>query len=118
MLGGHWLVLQSVAWTRMLGEFSKQDSLPAAISKAFDGQHPCPMCLKIRAGRQQEERQPKDASLTKIERLPDLTISNRQVFLAFVPTETLGAALTAPRLPTDFIDSPPTPPPRGSRAVL
>jgi len=37
MLGGHWLVLQSVAWTRMLADFSRQDSLPAAISKTFDG---------------------------------------------------------------------------------
>jgi len=117
MLGGHWLVLQSVAWTRMLAEFSKQESLPAAISKTFDGQHPCPMCLKIRAGRQQEERQPKNAPLTKIERLPDWTV-NSQVFLDFVPAQTRGAVLAPPPLHADFIDSPPTPPPRGSLAAL
>lgn len=118
MLGGHWLVLQSVAWTRMLAEFSKQDSLPAAICKTFDGQHPCPMCLKIRAGRQQEEQQSKEAPLTKIEKLPDLTLSERQAVLSFVPAEALGVAPAVPGLHADFIESPPTPPPRGFLAVL
>ena len=118
MLGGHWLVLQSVAWTRMLADFSRQDSLSTAISKTFDGEHPCPMCCKIKAVRQQEAQREKDTPLLKIEKMPDLILDNRQSLLTFVPAETHDAVPTVPRLCADFIETPPVPPPRGSFAVL
>jgi hypothetical protein len=118
MLGGHWLVLQSVAWTRMLADFSRQDSLTTAISKTFDGEHPCPLCCKIKAGRQQEEQQEKNTPLLKIEKMPDLILDNRQSLLTFVSTEADDAVPTVPRLRADLIETPPVPPPRGSFAVL
>jgi hypothetical protein len=111
MLGGHWFVLQSVAWTRMLADFSQQDSLLVAISKTFDGEHPCPMCRKIQAGRQQEEQQEKNKPLLKIEKMPDLILDKRQSLLTFVPAEADDAVPTVPRLRADFIEFPPVPPP-------
>ena len=48
MCGGHWLVLQSVAWGRMIADFSQEDSIGTAIAKTFSGKHPCSMCLQIR----------------------------------------------------------------------
>jgi hypothetical protein len=118
MLGGHWAVLQSIAWTRMLVEFSKQDSLSIAMAKTFDGKHPCPMCLMIREGRQQEERQHKDASLIKTEKMQDFILDHRPTLFPFTPAASRDAVPTVPRLRADFVESPPTPPPRGSFAVL
>jgi hypothetical protein len=51
--GGHWLVLQSVAWTGMLLEYSQESSFGTAMQKTFDGEHPCDLCKTIQgAGKQ------------------------------------------------------------------
>lgn len=63
--GGHWAVLQSVAWTRMLVEYSKSLTLGAAISKTFSGEAPCAMCQQITKARQQEEKAPATVKVDK-----------------------------------------------------
>lgn len=45
--GGHWALLQGVAWVTMVHDFSRGDSLTQAVEKTFDGKHPCAMCKKI-----------------------------------------------------------------------
>ena len=40
-------MLQGVAWTSMVRDFSKSDSLSQAVSKTLDGRHPCSLCKKI-----------------------------------------------------------------------
>ena len=118
MLGGHWLVLQSVAWTRMLVDFSRQDSFTTAVAKTFDGEHLCPiMCRKIQAGRQAEEQQQKNTPLLKHEKMPDLILDHRQLLLTFVSNGVRDEVPTVPRLRADFIETPPVPPPRGCFAV-
>jgi hypothetical protein len=110
-LGGHWLALQSFAWARMIRDYSEQESLGVAIAKTFDGRHPCGLCLKIREGRQQESRQQKLPSLAR-DKSPDLFWDARRVTVPLPP----AAAAAAPCFPepfcAEFIDSPPTPPPR------
>jgi hypothetical protein len=118
MLNGHWLVLQSVAWTRMLVKFSEQDSLATALFKTFDGKHPCRMCLQIRQGRQQRERQHQGVPLITPGKMPDLILDDRQALPPFTPPEAREAVPFAPGLHPDFVVSPPTPPPRGSLADL
>jgi hypothetical protein len=56
--GGHWAVLQTVAWTGMVVEYSKGSSLVAALTKTFSGKAPCKMCMAIDAGKQKESRLP------------------------------------------------------------
>ena len=56
--GGHWAVLQTVAWTGMVVEYSKNSGLGAAVSKTFSGKAPCKMCRAIEAGKQKENRLP------------------------------------------------------------
>ena len=56
--GGHWAVLQSVAWAGMVVEYSKNSGLGAAVSKTFSGKAPCKMCRAIEAGKQKESRLP------------------------------------------------------------
>jgi len=112
MLGGHWVALQSVAWVRMLAEFSRTDSLSEAVEKAFDGKHPCKMCLGIREGRQQEEREQQKVPLVKTEKSPELFCDFRRIVVPFAPIAAVDAVALVPQLHPDFIDSPPSPPPR------
>ena len=56
--GGHWGVLQGIAWAKMLVEYSQTDGLRDGIVKTFDGEHPCEMCKSISKGRESEKREP------------------------------------------------------------
>jgi hypothetical protein len=54
--GLHWVALQTVAWTTMLADNLRQQSLTQAVSQTFDGQHPCCLCKAIAAGKQSEKK--------------------------------------------------------------
>ena len=54
--GGHWMVLQSVAWSAMLVQYSRSTDLVSAVEQTFDGKHPCPLCKKIARGRHDEKK--------------------------------------------------------------
>jgi hypothetical protein len=56
MLGAHWVLLQTVAWTAMLADNLHSDSFCAAVAKTFDGNHPCDICKAIAAGKQSEKK--------------------------------------------------------------
>ena len=43
--GGHYALLQTVAWTTMVNDFSRTGSLSMAVEKTFDGRHPCPLLV-------------------------------------------------------------------------
>jgi hypothetical protein len=112
MLGGHWLALQSVAWARMFADFSRTDCFREAVEKTFDGTHPCKMCVGIRKGRQQEEREQKKLPLVKTEKSPELFYDQRKAATPFARTESEDAVAFVSRLHSDFVESPPIPPPR------
>jgi hypothetical protein len=61
-IGGHWALLQSVAWTQMLVERTQAASFGEAVKTTFDGAHPCAMCKRINDGKQKEQ-QPEQALL-------------------------------------------------------
>ena len=63
--GGHWAILQGVAWATMVKDFSKSGSLTEAVGKTFDGKHPCPMCKKIASARTSEEKAPLTVKIEK-----------------------------------------------------
>jgi hypothetical protein len=56
MLGAHWALLQTVAWTTMLADNLCTQSLKEAVTETFDGSHPCPICKAIAAGKQSEKK--------------------------------------------------------------
>jgi hypothetical protein len=56
LVAGQWGVLQTLAWATMLVDYSRAESLSAAVVKTFDGHHPCALCRTVQAGRQQEHR--------------------------------------------------------------
>lgn len=63
--GGHWAVLQTVAWTGMAIEYSRDSSLAAALTKTFSGKAPCKMCKTIEAGKEKESRLPASVKADK-----------------------------------------------------
>lgn len=117
MAGGQWFVLQSIAWVRMFADYAQQGSLAMALVETLDGRHPCKMCLQIQQGRQQEARKGAKFPWLKPEKMPELCCDARPVTLR-PPPAIAGAALVA-RLDFfyDFIESPPTPPPRSAVAA-
>jgi len=56
-IGGHWAVLQTVAWATMIVDYSRDGALTEAVQKTFDGRHPCQICTEIQKSRQSEKKQ-------------------------------------------------------------
>ena len=46
-VGGHLAVLQGFAWTTMVRDFARQDSIGTALEKTLSGEHPCGLCKEI-----------------------------------------------------------------------
>ncbi len=65
-----WMVIQGVAWTTMLIQFSKDGTLIEAVEKTFDGDHPCPLCCAVKEGQAKRNQQEQDeAPVKKIDAL-------------------------------------------------
>ncbi len=56
-MGGHLALLQTVAWSKMLVDFSSNQSLTQAVEKTFDGAHPCELCKVVRQTKEKEEKE-------------------------------------------------------------
>jgi hypothetical protein len=108
-LGLHWAVLQSIAWTGMLIAYSCDSSFKDAVTKTFDGKHPCPMCKVIAQGRAQEKK--RDQGAQPGFKLDPALVWQATAFDFARPQDPIVAALMAA---PSRIDPPPTPPPRGS----
>lgn len=47
LIGGHWGMLQVVAWTGMLIDYSRDATFAEAWDKTFSGEHPCKICKTV-----------------------------------------------------------------------
>jgi hypothetical protein len=107
MTGGHWVLLQSVAWATMLAENLRCGSVEQAVTRTFDGKHPCPLCKAIAAGKKPDKKKDSLLALQKFEFPP----ASENLWL------NLPSSFDAPPPPVVFprthIQSPPVPPPRG-----
>ncbi|MFM2295875.1 MAG: hypothetical protein RLZZ350_2288 [Verrucomicrobiota bacterium] len=108
-IGGHWLVLQSVAWTTMLAaNLANHASVRAAVSETFDGEHPCPLCKVVRAGKQAEQKSELPSpTLKQVEFVHD---APRFVFVS--PSQ-FTRVISSVEFLVSFSFAPPVPPPRG-----
>jgi hypothetical protein len=66
-MGLHWAALQTVAWTTMLASNLRGDSFSSAVSKTFDGQHPCCLCRAIAAAKAAQKKSEAVVSALKME---------------------------------------------------
>ena len=111
--GGHWAVLQTVAWAEMLHDYTQQTgSVTVAVEQTFDGVHPCELCREIATAKAKEHKQspatPKGKNDVKVKALVANSFPRplvRVVADASFPIVGSDGA-------TDRTDTPPTPPPR------
>jgi len=109
LAGGHWAVLQTVAWAGMLANYSQTDGLVGAVEKTFSGDHPCKLCVKVETGKKQEEQK---LPLQKTEKKAEALVER----CSFQFVRRLAPAAAWPRVVTDPMlsrrDAPPSPPPQ------
>jgi hypothetical protein len=113
LTGGHWWMLQTIAWSRMIVNYSARSGLVQGIEETFDGDHPCPMCLAIKQARAAEDAQ-----------APSMVASEKSAEVMGLPPETGWFATTPAFLfltgadeYADPLRAPPLlTPPRSSRA--
>ena len=67
MIGGHWAVLQTVAWSTMLADNLRVSSFSEAVERTFDGKHPCALCKQISAGKKAEKKTDISFGIKKLE---------------------------------------------------
>jgi len=105
-LGGHWAILQSVAWMTMVAGYSQTAPLKEALVKTFDGKHPCTMCKEISAGKKSEKKAEFSTLGTKLE-----FVSERPAFVFSAPDDFYLLPETTSTL-RELVQQPPVPPPR------
>jgi hypothetical protein len=66
LVGGHWALLQSVAWTGMVIRYSQDGTVTEAVAKTFDGHHPCGLCKEIARGKKSEKKAEYGVKLGKL----------------------------------------------------
>jgi hypothetical protein len=112
LTGSQWLVLQGVAWTGMLIQYSIDENIVAGVQKTFDGEHPCAMCKAIdkAASRPVDEQQSGAIQQQSTVRLDGLMFRRDNVD---PPSFSLKKAHCSDELqPHEFSLQPPVPPPR------
>lgn len=106
--GAHWAALQTVAWTTMLASNLHGESFSEAVTKTFDGRHPCCLCKAIAAGKKSEKKSSATAPAMKMEYPPPagrIVLAPPASFELLPLTDSFAGA---------FSHKPPLPPPRES----
>lgn len=111
--GGHWAVLQTVAWAGMLHDYTQRTgSVAMAVEQSFDGHHPCKLCREIASAKAREHKEIPDAPKTKDDAKAKALVAE-SLLRPFVRTV---AGIYFPTVGSDSMasrtDQPPTPPPR------
>ena len=104
-VGFHWTLLQSVAWVGMIIEYSGQGSFQRAVANTFDGQHPCPICKLVRAGKNAEGKSECRQTFQKFDLFADRSAG------FYFPPSSESPFFRLP-LMTSRLEAPPIPPPR------
>lgn len=105
-VGAHWTLLQSVAWVSMAVSFSQDSTVKDALTKTFDGQHPCAICKLVKDGKSAEQKEQAQKPLNKI----DLMTVSLPSALVHPAMPAVASAKASSYLPP--IESPFLPPPR------
>lgn len=109
LAGGHWGVLQSVAWVGMLSSYARDYGVMQAVSMTFDGKNPCHLCKKVEEGQQRQQDGP---ALLKQEKKTEAV----SAVVALVVAEPAGSAIFWPKWSAAFMTAEladvETPPPR------
>lgn len=103
--GGHWALLQTVAWSNMLANNLQSASFSEALVRTFDGKHPCNLCHEIASAKKTEKK----SELPNLGKKLEFT-SERPAFVFSAPTDFVLLIAMAESL-ASWSEAPPTPPP-------
>jgi hypothetical protein len=96
----------------MTMEFSHHGTLAAAIAKTFSGKYPCQWCVRAQQGMHHEQQQPKKTPWLETERVPEALWEVRCLTAPPAPLAVMANQSLALASWSDFVEDPPTPPPR------
>ena len=108
--GAHWAALQSVAWTTMLANNLRTQTVSEAMANTFDGRHLCPLCKAIAAAKKSAKKSEAVSPSLKMEFPPapeNFALISPEPISAFSLAE-FSADASSPK--------PPVPPPRSFSA--
>lgn len=112
-VGGHLAILQGVAWTTMVRDFARSDSLGTAIEKTLSGQHPCTLCEEItKAGGPSQENTGSLPPKVKLGEFIDMRTAT--AIMAFA--RPFAYSLSPAKSPADLSYPPPVPVPIPEKA--
>ena len=118
--GGHWAVLQSVAWAGMLADYTRASgSWLTGVEQTFDGEHPCSLCREIAVAKGQEKSRPEPSSPVANQKFKAGKTDGVLAENGFQPRLAVGSVrwfASAFVVPIPCGEPPPVPPPR-SRAA-
>ena len=110
MLGGHYAIVQTMAWATMLWSYSQEGkSLLAGAEKTFSGEAPCPRCRAVKSSREREEQ--KAPTTVKVEKKSEVTFAFREITAPLPPSAFLHRSPVDCLLPASWEIAPPTPVP-------
>lgn len=64
-MGGHLVLLQTIAWGSMIFSYSDKAPFSEAVEKTFDGEHPCELCKLVKETKREEEKKPVTLAMKK-----------------------------------------------------
>ena len=108
MLGAHWTLLQTIAWTTMLADNLRTHSLSESVERTFGGKYPCPICKAIAAAKQSQKKSEFTLQTQKLEFPPA-----KENPILFAPTDFQFLPRPADFRSEPLTQRPVTPPPRG-----
>jgi hypothetical protein len=107
-LGGHWYILQGIAWVNMIREYSQVVPFTEAVSMTFSGRYPCAICKAIAEHKTSDQHKAftLDTNEKKFPLPTATTILRPSASKIFYPEFVDALQLRS--------EAPPTPPPRST----
>ena len=79
--GGHWYVLQGVAWVNMIRNYSEMVPFSEAVSMTLSGKYPCAICKAIAEKKSTEQQ--KSFSAEKLGKKFSLPVELRPIAITY-----------------------------------
>jgi hypothetical protein len=105
-LGGHWYILQGLAWANMIREYSQVVPFTQAVGMTLSGQYPCSICKAIAEHKSTDQQKA-------------FTLDQNEKKFTLPATLVMFRPAASPILYPDLVsllqlrsEAPPTPPPR------
>jgi len=105
-VGGHWAILQTVAWVGMTVQYARDASFGEALKMTFDGQHPCKLCKVVEQGKKAGQKHTTLKAETKLD------FFCLRAFAYLPPTLPFTLLSSGDEIADLRANAPPTPPPR------